>query len=251
MCTKPPITKPVFTEDFEGDWFNELRSQFQSVTFQYSCSDPSKNYYEVCSDPLDPDNKVLHFKINDCCDYSGRVQMTFVPEDKEIYHFSMDYMFSPDIINSMKTASWFWFSMIEFWDYVGFDTGDPAGQARYSLSIEKTNGDIYFLANGEIRQPESRNGERLFYKKKIHDIPEGFFNIDFYIEREDPGKYIVKLNGEILFDIDAPTIYPGNYKPFHYFEPCKFYSNKEFLLPIINSGGNCSVYFDNFKIFKQ
>ena len=182
--------------------------------------------------------------------------MTFVPEDKKVYHFRQDYFISPDFILLDNSSQWVWMSLIELWDQKNpeWGTSDPAGQARWSLSFEKTTtGHLRWKAYGQKKAPMNSD---IFVYYSDFPIPIGqWFTIDFYFERGEQGRFITKIKidnfEKTIFDLTVPTIYAGHYMPLNYMQTCKFYVNKQAIYYVKNHGGTCDMYFDNIKIFKD
>ncbi|MBN2012840.1 hypothetical protein JW960_26155 [candidate division KSB1 bacterium] len=239
--TIPQPNEPDFVCDFTQGWENDLRQYFGTFSFQYSCEDLTKNYYETI-------NEKLHLVINEGCDYSGRVQGTLVMSEREVYHFKQDY-FIDDGFDLEGYSGYAWILLFEFWEqHNDIWDGNSAGQIHFPLYIQKSNGLIYWHLMAQKMQPADQEFSNVWDRISTKEVPIGeWFTMEFYIERGNPGRYLVKLNDEVLFDVKDATVYPDHKMPVSWFQPWKWYMNIEF----VNYSAPLEIWCDNFKWYED
>jgi len=229
-------------------------------------------FQEIRKDPVDLTTKVLYAQtLDDDPNISGtsRAQMSMVFKDGidlHVYHTSHRMYLHPDLdyLRNYPSAIT-WFSLFEIWNKHNDEwSGDPAGSARWTLSIKKADGApqaLYWDMTAEYMQPDSIVFHRIWqYQNLEAEIPFGqWITLDVYLKRGDglEGQLLVKVTKEqgppiTIFNISNTTIYPG--KPeiqLSTWQPFKLYTSDKILDWMRSNNKSISAYYNDFTWYKN
>jgi hypothetical protein len=200
---------------------------------------------------------------------TSRAQMTVSYKSTmniPVYHTSHRMYMNPDLkyleqYNGVAD----WFSLVEIWTAQDPNMdGDPAGSARWGLSLHKgstVGSPLYWHLYGEYMQPASVKYQDFWaYDNKTFPIPFGqWFTLDIYLVRGtgSAGQFKITVTPDggattTVFNVNGTTEYPN--RPDLYLEdwqPFKLYIGDPWLSWMTNNGKNMSIYYNDYKWYKN
>ena len=250
-----------------NDWkksFSEHPS-FGNFKIWYEEKDATKSYAQIIDDPFNPDNKVLHFWLNephinyDVIKKKGRIQASIV-NNRNLRSFYMKQKlfltedfeqlnFYPQKVN--------WMTIQEFWN----DATGKEFPFRVTLNIRKIvkgEGDLNFGTHAQTKEKGKWNN---IWKSVNEDyiVPVNqWITIETYLVEgnEDEGRFVFIVtdesgNKETIFDITGYTYHPKDPCPdgFNRFNPMKLYTSDDLINYMSENGKTLQMYWDDFEIW--
>ena len=267
------VTLSKTSSGYKLNGWPDLYSQVNDIYLNDLSSSTAYAYQEMVLDPAGSGRKVMMGRIiNDDPSQSAtsRAQMTVSYKstmDLPVYHTSHRMYMNPDLkyIEQYNGVA-DWFSLVEIWTaHDAAMDGDPAGSARWGLSLHKASAvgsPLYWHLYGEYMQPASKSYQDFgAYDNKSFAVPFGvWFTMDIYLKRGEGTnggmKITVTPDGgttTTVFDVTGTSgYYPG--KPSLYLEdwqPFKLYIGNPWLSWMTNNGKNMSIYYNDYKWYKN
>ncbi len=230
--------------------------------FQFNISRAAYSLAEIRTDPVNANNRCLYGQVTGQDPLTGgttRFQGSWrFDQPFAVYHFSYDVYFSPDIAKLQNYSGKIdWFTLIELWEkHRSNMDGDSQGQTRWNIGLFKDVGanNLYLNLHQEWMQPASKRFDFIWSENnKAYKLPFGrWVNLDFYFKRgQKDGRIIVKIDGQVIFDVTNYTEYPDSPLDIWAINPWKLYTSMTLINYINNVGGKLYAYYDNFKWYEK
>ena len=243
---------------------NNATEEIGELRIQYQGGDWLKRNAKITTDPLNDNNKVLKFTINEanCCkDQKGRIQLNaYNLEQVKDIEYQVD-MFLP---KTMEALTYYpgklnFFTISEWWNNNGWAAEYPF---RISINIVKREpskgAPLVFEVRSQIKQEElDKPWQGNIWHDKNDDItiPFGEWFTLKYVMKEgnkDNGKFsltIVYSNSteKEIFNINDWTHHPENPTPdgLSNLNPIKLYTSHRFINYMVYRKDPIEVYWDN------
>lgn len=286
VTTQPP--PPVGDTYFQGDMsavtltktssgyklngWPDLYSQVNDIYLNDLSSSTAYAYQQMVQDPSGSGRQVMMGRIiNDDPNQAAtsRAQMTVSYKSTmniPVYHTSHRMYMNPDLkyleqYNGIAD----WFSLVEIWTKQDPNMdGDPAGSARWGLSLHKgsaVGSPLYWHLYGEYMQPASLKYQDFWaYDNKSFPVPFGqWFTLDIYLVRGtgSAGQFKITVTPDggattTVFNVNGTTEYPN--RPDLYldsWQPFKLYIGDPWLSWMTNNGKYMSIYYNDYKWYKN
>jgi hypothetical protein len=288
----PPVSDSEigFATDFEGTSVSgehllgagvEESSFIDGLFFNNITSNRAYAFQEVRQDPYGAGGACLYAQSIDDDPSGGatsRAQMTVIFADPYagVFHSSHRMYLSPDLLELQQyPSSISWFTLFEIWnEHNDSWSGDVAGSARWSFSINKATGagqPLYWNLTGEYEQPSALyevdlwgdggrwDGGKDNFAVPVADYVGRWVTLEMVVKRGEgaEGRMTITItrDGEApvtLFDVNDTTVYPGHpelglggYTPF------KLYTSDTLLDWMRGRGKKIAAYYDDFTLFRD
>ena len=249
-----------------------LYSQVNNIYLNNLSTSDAYAYQQMVPDPAGSGRQVMMGRIikddpNQAATSRAQMTIAYNPMSIPVYHTSHRMYMHPDLkyleqYNGVAD----WFSLVELWtSHASNMDGDPAGSARWGLSLHKSSSvgsPLFWHLYGEWMQPASKSYQDFWaYDNKTYAVPFGkWFTLDIYIVPGEGSagkmKITVTPDGGVattIFDISGTSAYyPG--RPDLYFEdyqPFKLYIGDPWLSWMTNNGKYMAIYYNDYKWFKN
>ena len=256
---------------FNG-WPDLLTNQFIKDMYLNNLAGVNYAFQQIITDPAGGGRNVMQATVvDDDPNKSGtsRAQLTITFNDQTelgIYHTSHRMYIHPDVEYIKNYPELMdWFSLAEIWNHTDPNLdGDPAGSARWGISIHKLKGagqPLFWVLYGEYLQPSSIQGQD-FWKYTNGNIPIPFgqwFTLDIFLKRGDAqtGKIIVTITPDggtpqTIFDVTGTTMYPGRSDLWlEDWQPFKLYLDDTYLDWMRGNGKQLTIFYNDFRWYKD
>ena len=282
---KPPLNELYFEGNMDlvqigtkngllqfNGWPDLLGNQYIKDMYLNNLGGVNYAFQQIITDPAGSGRNVLQATVlDDDPNQSGtsRAQLTITFKDNTelgIYHTSHRMYIHPDVEYIKNYPELMdWFSIAEIWNHRDPNLdGDPAGSARWGVSIHKLKGagqPLFWVLYGEYLQPASIQ-QQDFWKYTNTNIPIPFgqwFTFDIYLKRGDEqhGKIIVTITPDggttqTIFDVTGTTMYPGrNDLWLEDWQPFKLYLSDTYLDWMRGNGKQLTMFYNDFRWYKN
>lgn len=253
----------------KSNWDEDLKAYLKggAMEVQYTGGDSTKRHARIITDPTNPNNKVLHYWLNDSWAASegqtkARIQTNLYGIKggfKEFYQSVRAFL--TEDFNALKAypQKITWCTLSEFWNNEWWVSGEPYG-FRVTLGIGKQPGagsDLHFILNAEDAGfKEVWNGDNPNSK-----VPIGkWFTMDYYFKEgnKETGRFWMAITpdgepAQVVFDVrnfthntkdPAPNGLTG-------YNPMKLYTSKDIVAFAKAQGKTLQIYWDDFKLWKN
>ena len=236
----------------------------------YEDGNRDQRYAEICTDPTDPENDVLKFKIiephiREGTHKKGRVQANLNDNQciKEFYQ-SVRLFIHPDM-EFLK--EWdeqvHWLSFFEFWNNANWNREQNPFRVTVNF-IKNENGPVdnmYFAAKGD-RDIRLGDWDPVWYEIADHySVPFGqWITIEMYLKEgdENTGRFYMSVTpdeGEkvILFDVNNTTQHPREKYPdgYTHMNPLKFYTSDDIINYMKDNDKKLEIYWDDWSVWRN
>ncbi len=234
---------------------------------EYTGGDEAKRYARIIPEPGNPDNKVLHFWLNDSWlasenQVKARVQANIYGirnPYKEVYQSIR--VFLHEDFNALKKYPHKigWLTISEFWNNEWWVEGEEYG-FRITLGIGKPTNDeseLNFILDAEnAGQKQVWRGDNTSFK-----VPVGkWFTMEYYIKEgnRETGRFYLAVtpDGEkkqVVFDIRNFThnTYDPSPNGLSGYNPMKLYTSKEIVAFMKEQDKTLQIYWDDLRVWKD
>lgn len=266
------VTLTKTSSGYKLNGWSGLYSQVKDIYLNDLSSSTTYAYQQMVLDPAGSGRKVMMGRIikDDPTQVAtSRAQMTVSYNSTmsvPVYHTSHRMYMHPDLkyieqYNGIAD----WFSLVEIWTtHDSKMDGDPAGSARWGLSLHKgsaVGSPLYWHLYGEYMQPASKKYQDFWaYDNKTFAVPFGkWFTLDIYLKRGEGalGQMTITVTPDggattTVFNINGTTMYPA--RPDLYLEdwqPFKLYIGDPWLSWMTSKGKTMSIYYNDYKWYKN
>ena len=256
--------------DSLSDWAAlEAHPNIGSVNIYYEDGDLTQRFADITTDPENPNNKVLHFKISEPHidagggKEKGRVQLNLSDNQciKEYYQTVKLYL-HPDMAYLKQWQEEItWLSLFEFWNNANW-TGEKH-PFRVTVNLVKTEtgvtDDLYFQVKGDHQSPFGKWQDDWRVTAEDFSVPFGqWMELELYIREgnADNGRFYLSVTPEggpktVLFDLTNNTQHSKEKCPdgFSHFHPLKLYTSDRLIKFMNDNGKNLDIYWDAWKVY--
>ena len=249
-----------------NDWVNDLETNplIGSFDIQYQGGTDEMRYAEIVSDPKDPDNKVLHFRIHrpNVDGVKGRVQANLYQNEQLR---NMDYsirLLLPSDFNFLKTANAEirWLTLMEFWN-------NPAWSQDYGFRITVNlqkwglqEDSLHLGVHGQVYDTKKKKWQSLWDTGNASFIvPVSRWmriHVRFAEGDQSNGRFWLSVTPEgeeeeVVFDIRNYTRHPDDPAPdgLSHFNPFKLYTSGALINAMSDNGKLLHLYWDDFELW--
>ena len=238
-----------------------------NLQIQYTGGDSTKRFAKVETDPVNPNNKVLHYLLNDSWlasegQIKARIQTNIYGINTGLKEFYQSVrVFIPEDFNALRDypARITWCTISEFWNNEWWVSGEPYG-FRISLGIGKPSfatSDLNFILNAEnAGQIEVWNANTNPTK-----VPIGkWFRMDYYFKEgnQETGRFWMSITvdgqpTQLVYDVHNFTHNTTDPAPngLTGYNPLKLYTGSYYLDYVKAKGKTLQIYWDDFKLWKN
>ena len=248
-----------------GNWNDLNNNEIRTMYINYAGGSKAIRGAEIVQDPINPDNKVLKYWMNNYWATSdgqekARVQLELydIKDGYKEFAQSVRIYIPEDFRSILKgySKSITWFTISEFWNNAAWveDYG-----FRVSLGIGRDaapSNDYYFTLGAE---DDGFKGVWTATDKKVK-IPFGKWFTMYYLYKEgnkETGHFYMTItpDGEseqVVFDIHDFTHCTTDPSPngLNAYNPMKMYTSKELMQYVNLRGKTLEIFWDDFKLWK-
>lgn len=244
--------------------------------FNYNGGDSTKRAARLASDPLNPANRVLLYRLNDHWPDGGngsvkaRVQYEFynIKTGYKEYYQSVRMYLPPsfDLLRKYP-SSISWLTIVEIWNNITWSQTVP-NRYRLSLGIGKlvpSESDLCFIVEGQdcLLNPDGSQKYTTLWAQQAPQvkIPVGkWFTMEYYFKEgnRQQGKFYMTIqpDGEqrqLVFDVTNFTHNSTDPAPdgVTHFNPMKLYTSKELMDYMKGQGQTLNIFWDDLRIWKK
>jgi len=244
--------------------------------FNYNGGDSTKRAARLASDPLNPANRVLLYRLSDSWPDGGngsvkaRVQYEFYNIKtgyKEYYQSVRMYLPSTFDLLRKYPSSINWLTIVEIWNNITWSQTVP-NRYRLTLGIGKlvpSESDLCFIVEGQDCQlnPDGSQKYTTLWEQQAPQvkIPVGkWFTMEYYFKEgnRQQGRFYMTIQPEggqrqLVFDVTNLTHNSTDAVPdgVTHFNPIKLYTSKELVDYIKGQGQTLNIFWDDLKIWKK
>lgn len=253
-----------------NDWSKHLddHPNIGNFSIQYQGGDPSERIARIVSDPVDPQNRVLHYWLKhpnvpiSPTAKKSRIQAN-IYGNNGLFRMKQRcrlYLAGDFEILRRKPEAVNWMTLAEFWNEPGWG-GDVQYPFRMSLNLRKAEGagsDYHFGIHGQTK-PQQNWKSIWSAENEDFSVPIGEWltlEYEFVEGDKQTGRFafaVERANGEkhAIFDIRNWTRHPDNPKPngLTSWNPLKLYTNSASVDYVRENGGVLQAYWDDLEIF--
>ena len=256
-----------------NDWVKDLDNHpdIGNFNLQYQGGDSTMRYAKIVSGPVNSNNQVLHFWLDEpnVDGRKGRIQGNLYDNKgwKEFYQSVR--IFLHDDFNTVRTfpEKIHWLTIAEFWNNITWSQSVPYG-FRITLGIGKPvedEGDLYFILDAQDCQlfEDGSQEYTTLWSETNNDVkvPVGrWFTLDYYYKEGDAdnGRFYMSIQPEggerkVIFDVNRITHNSEDPDPdgVTHFNPIKLYTSKELINYMGSKDKTLQIYWDDFKLWKN
>jgi len=244
--------------------------------FNYNGGDSTKRAARLASDPLNPANRVLLYRLSDSWPDGGngsvkaRVQYEFYNIKtgyKEYYQSVRMYLPSTFDLLRKYPSSINWLTIVEIWNNITWSQTVP-NRYRLTLGIGKlvpSESDLCFIVEGQDCQlnPDGSQKYTTLWEQQAPQvkIPVGkWFTMEYYFKEgnRQQGRFYMTIQPEggqrqLVFDVTNFTHNSTDAAPdgVTHFNPMKLYTSKELVDYMKGQGQTLNIFWDDLKIWKK
>ena len=266
------VTLSKTSTGYKLNGWPELYAQVNDIYLNDLASSASYAYQQMVPDPAGSGRQVMMGRILDADPSqpaTSRAQMTvsYKPTmNIPVYHTSHRMYINPDLkYLEQYPGVADWFSLVEIWTAQDPNMdGDPAGSARWGLSLHKSSAvgsPLFWHLYGEYMQPAALKYQDFWAAdNKTFPVPFGqWFTLDIYLKRGTgaAGQFKITVTPDggattTVFDVSGTTEYPN--RPDLYLEdwqPFKLYIGDQWMDWMRGNGKVMSIYYNDYKWYKN
>jgi hypothetical protein len=284
VAPPPPTGETYFVGDMQNvtvtrsgsgyklnGWAN-LYSQVNDIYLNNLATADTYAYQQMVTDPAGSGRTVMMGRILDSDPSqpaTSRAQMTISYKSTTnlpVYHSSHRMYIHPDLkYLEQYPGVADWFSLVEIWTVRDPNMdGDPAGSARWGLSLHKssaTGSPLFWHLYGEYMQPASKKYQDFWaYDNKSFAVPFGqWFTLDIYLKRGTGvnGQFKITVTPDggtttTVFDVSGDTQYPNRTDLYlDDWQPFKLYIGDTWMDWMRGNGKYMAIYYNDYKWYKN
>lgn len=243
--------------------------------FNYNGGDSSLRAARLTPDPLQPANRVLHFRLHntwlDGGSYRGRVQYEFynVRKGYKEYFQSVRIFLPVAEFEALRKypASISWLTIVEIWNNITWSQTVP-NRYRLTLGIGKlvpTESDLCFILDGqdcELFADGSQKYTTLWTRQApTVKVPVGkWFTMEFWFKEgnRENGRFWMSIQPDggarqIVFDVTHFTHASTDLAPdgLSHVNPMKLYTSKPLMDYLRQQGLSLNIYWDDIRLWAR
>lgn len=256
-----------------NDWVRDFdhHPDIGNFQLQYQGGEISQRFARIIPEPVNPDNHVLHFWLNEpnVQGKKGRIQANIYGGNGMKEFHQSTRVFLHDDFNTVRTYpdKIHWLTIAEYWNNITWNQSVPHG-FRITLGTGKPvegESDLYFILDAQDCQL-FENGRQKYItlwaetNEKVK-VPIGeWFTLEYYYKEgnDKTGHYylaMLKEDGkkEVIFDLNKITHNTGDPDPdgVSDFNPLKLYTSKGLIDYMSSKGKTLQIYWDDFKLWQD
>lgn len=264
-----------------NDWVEDFKKSpnLGKFSLQYQGADTTKRFARIVPEPDNPENHVLHFRINEPWVNSkgsnlARIQANiYESSDKKVEGIKVLYqtvrLFLHEDMTILKSyhAKIHWLTIMEVWNNHGW-VDDPY-PFRMTVGMGKPssakNG-LYFMVDAEdynYRTASTRGGYTKIWNEMNTqiEIPVGkWITLEYYIKEgnDQSGRFYMTMTPEggeksVIFDIRNFTHNTKDLDPqgITLWNPMKLYTSRDLVNFVKSEGKSLQIYYDDFEVWKD
>ena len=253
----------------KSDWSVDVRQFARSFNINFTGGTDTQRRAEIIPEPGNPNNRVLHFQLNEGWGRLARAQCDLYGINTGLKEFYQSVrIFLPE---EMKTVCKYprqisWLSLLEIWNNVTWVQSVPYG-FRVTLGLGKTTAEetdhLIFILDAQDCElfPDDRQRYTTIWSEKNHNIkvPIGeWFTMHYYFKEGNAqtGRFIAVIETEkegkrTVFDITNFTHNTHDPAPdgVTEFNPFKFYTSPDLANFMRDQGKSLRIFWDDFQLF--
>jgi hypothetical protein len=243
--------------------------------FNYNGGDSNLRTARLAPDPLNPSNRVLHYRLRDTWldggSYRGRVQYEFYNIRKGFreYHQSVRMLLPEPEFGALRKypGSINWLTIVEIWNNITWSQS-VANRYRLTLGIGKlvpTESDLCFILDAQDCQLFADGSQKYttIWSNQAPSvkIPVGkWFTLEYWLKEgnRDNGRFLMSITPEggvrqTVFDVTHFTHNTGDTAPdgVTHFNPMKMYTSKPLVDYLRLQGLSLNIYWDDLRLWAR
>ncbi len=256
-----------------SEWTSDLDNYTNIGSFgiQYGVGDTLKRRADIISEPGNPANHVLRFRLKEPTVNAGngRIQANIYGNNNLREFYQTERIFLSNDFNEVKKYPKIihWLTIAEFWNNITWSQTVPY-RFRITLGLGKQTekeDNLHFILDAEDCQlfPDDKQKYTTIWAEVNKDVsvPIGqWFTMEYYFKEGDniTGRFYMAITPaggkkQVIFDVHKITHNTEDPKPDGVgdFNPMKLYTSRD-LVEFMNSRGKVlQVYWDDFKLWKN
>jgi hypothetical protein len=241
----------------------------------YNGGDSGKRTARLVPDPVNPSNRVLHYRVRDTWldggSYRGRVQYEFynIRRGFREYHQSVRVFLPAAEFDALRKypASISWLTIVEIWNNITWSQ-TVGNRYRLTLGIGKlvpTESDLCFILDAqdcELFADGSQKYTTLWSRQApTIAVPVGrWFTMEYWLKEgnRDAGRFVMAIQPDggarqTVFDVTHFTHHSGDAAPdgVTHFNPMKLYTSKPLVDYLRQQGLSLGIYWDDFRLWAR
>lgn len=259
-----------------NDW-DALETSLLSTRpyFNYNGGDSTMRRARLVQDPLNPANRVLHYRLSDTWldggVYRGRVQYEFynIRSGFREYYQSVKMLLPVAEFEALRKypASIDWLTIVEIWNNITWSQTVP-NRYRLTLGIGKlvpTENDLCFILDAQDCQLFADGSQKYTtiwsQQAPAVKIPVGkWFTMEYWFREgnRQNGRFFMAITADggarqTVFDVTHFTHNTGDAAPdgVTHFNPMKMYTSKPLVDFLRQQGLSLNIYWDDLRLWAK